>query len=275
MMHKSQLKAVVCAALILLVGIIACAPVQTGQSLASSRFVVDDSENEFFTLFRCQSINGLGYEPGIGRRDPSNIIRVGDTYYVWYTRIEGSLPAGVRKATSTQRAFPWDLAEIWYATSKNGFDWAEQGLAVTRGREGSFDDRSVFTPNILVALGNYYLVYQAVKAPYTQRTKNVVAMARSSTPDGPWEKFPEPILYTGSGGVWKGSFQDTKVLFRTPTVFLLFRTPTTFTKSSFQDTHCFHSASVFTVLFSGQPRLSPSKPTQEQQVLIALTMNVG
>jgi len=182
----------------------ACEPSEQEQSLATSRFVVDDSQNEFFTLFRYQPVNGLGYQPGVGRRDPSNIIKVSNTYYTWYTRIEGTLPVGVKNASVTHRAFPWDLAEIWYATSPDGLDWTEQGVAVTRGREGTFDDRSVFTPNILVAEGKYYLVYQAVQAPYTQRSKNIVAMARSSAPDGPWEKLAEPVLYTGSGGVWKG-----------------------------------------------------------------------
>ena len=178
------------------------------KSAATQRFTVDDSKNEFFTMFRYKPVKGLGYEPGVGRRDPSNIIHHDGRYYVWYTRIEGGRPVGVKRATGTQRAFRWDLAEIWYATSPNGFNWTEQGMCVERGPKGSFDDRSVFTPNILVAEGRYYLVYQAVTAPYTQRTKNVVAMARADTPDGPWEKLKEPVLRTGGGGRWKGNEAD-------------------------------------------------------------------
>jgi hypothetical protein len=173
-------------------------------SAAMQRFKVDDSQNEFFTMFRYKPLKGLGYEPGVGRRDPSNVIKVNDLYYVYYTRIEGERPVGVKKATETKRAFKWDLAQIWYATSPDGITWTERGMCVQRGDKGSFDDRSVFTPNVLVAEGKYYLVYQAVKAPYNQRSPNVVAMASATSPDGPWEKFPEPVLETGEGGVWKG-----------------------------------------------------------------------
>ena len=28
------------------------------------------------------------------------------------------------------KVFPWDYTEIWYATSKDGYEWKEQGLAV-------------------------------------------------------------------------------------------------------------------------------------------------
>ena len=55
------------------------------QSAAMQRFVVNDSENELYTRFRYKPIKGLGYEEGTHRRDPSSIIKVNDTYYVWYT----------------------------------------------------------------------------------------------------------------------------------------------------------------------------------------------
>ena len=112
------------------------------KSAATQRFTVDDSRNEFYTLFRYTPVKGLGYEKGVGRRDPSNIIKVGDYYYVWYTRIAGQMPTqNWRTATETQRAYMWDLADIWYAKSKDGYEWEEQGKAVGRGPKGSWDDR--------------------------------------------------------------------------------------------------------------------------------------
>ena len=62
------------------------------KSEAMERFEVDDSRNDFYTLFRYTPIEGLSSEEGVGRRDPSNIITVGDYYYVWYTRISGLKP---------------------------------------------------------------------------------------------------------------------------------------------------------------------------------------
>jgi len=168
------------------------------QSAAMERFKVDDSKNEFYTLFKYTPIKGLGYEPGVGRRDPSNIIKVGDLFYVWYTRISGEKPVGPKNATETKRAYRWDLAEIWYATSEDGYKWTEKGLAIGRGSKGSFDDRSVFTTNILVAEGKYYLCYQAVSSPFPKNDPpNVVGMAKADSPDGLWHKLEEPILKTG------------------------------------------------------------------------------
>lgn len=84
-----------------------------------------------------------------------------------------------------KKVFPWDLTEIGYATSKDGWTWTERGRAVGRGPAGSFDDRAVFTPEILLHQGRYYLVYQTVKAPYLNRVKNQVGMAVADSPDGP------------------------------------------------------------------------------------------
>ena len=50
------------------------------------------------------------------------------------------------------------MADIWYATSRDGFRWKEQGPAVRRGAAGAFDDRAVFTPDILALDGKYYSV---------------------------------------------------------------------------------------------------------------------
>ncbi|MCP5113672.1 MAG: hypothetical protein GY953_22795, partial [bacterium] len=172
-------------------------------SAAAKRHLVDDSRNEFFTLFRYSPVKGLGYEEGVGRRDPSSIIKAGNFYYVWYTRIAGQKPVRGENRKSSDRRYRWDLAEIWYATSPDGYRWTERGAAVKPGPKGSFDDRSVFTTNILVANGKYYLVYQAVKAPYGPSTRNVVGMAKADSPDGPWTKLPKPILATTPDGKWR------------------------------------------------------------------------
>ena len=67
------------------------------------------------------------------RRDPSKVLKIDGTYYVWYTRRQTAAPpSGAKKATDTVPSFDWDLAEIWYATSDDGFKWQEQGVAVPR-----------------------------------------------------------------------------------------------------------------------------------------------
>jgi len=165
----------------------------------------DDWENEFYTEFSYLLPKGLEFEEGVTRMDPSCIIKVDSTYYVWYTKTrKGPAPVGYEKATDELRTSPWDLASIWYATSEDGKTWVEQGEAVPQGPKGAFDERSVFTTNILIAEGRYYLFYQAVPNPYPVRTRNVIAMAWSDSPDGPWTKAEKPILTTGEGGEWLG-----------------------------------------------------------------------
>jgi hypothetical protein len=167
------------------------------------------ADNEFYASFSYAPAAGLGYRVGISRRDPSPVIKVGDTYYVYYTRTEkGPAPVGYERADATTPANTWDLASIYYATSTDTYNWQEQGLAVPRGPTGEFDERSVFTPGILVWKGKYYLYYQAVANPFNRRTRNVIGMSWAESPDGPWHRHPEPILEPGRPGVWKGDKDD-------------------------------------------------------------------
>lgn len=164
---------------------------------------------EWFLNFRYHDLKGdLAYEEGITRRDPSDIIMVDSTYYVYYSKATGKT-YGFDTGDPEKKVFPWDKTEVWYATSKDGWTWNEQGLAVGRGPAGAYDDRSVFTPQILVHNGKYILVYQTVKAPYNNRVKNQVGMAIADSPFGPFEKLDEPILSPSDDGEWLGE-EDTR-----------------------------------------------------------------
>lgn len=101
--------------------------------------------------FSYAEISGIGKDSLFNRRDNSDIIKVGNKYYVWYTRMDSPVTPGY-----------WGT--IWYATSEDeGYTWKEQGMALGPGEEGSFDSHAVFTPNILSYKGNYYLYYTGVK----------------------------------------------------------------------------------------------------------------
>ena len=52
--------------------------------------------------FTYSGIAGIGHEKGCTRRDPSDVIKLGDTYYVYYTKVYGRSPGY------------WGT--IWYAT---------------------------------------------------------------------------------------------------------------------------------------------------------------
>ncbi|MFG0254420.1 MAG: glycoside hydrolase family 117 protein [Rhodopirellula sp. JB053] len=164
--------------------------------------------NEWFVEFETQDLRGdLAYEEGVCRRDPSAMIKENGKYYVWYTRGTGPTQ-GFGGDIENDKVFPWDRCDIWYATSDDGWTWEEKGLAVARGEKGAYDDRSVFTCEIMKHDGMYYLCYQTVKSPYNVRVKNQVGLAWSDSPDGPWTKSEEPILSPADNGVWKGEEQN-------------------------------------------------------------------
>jgi len=177
-------------------------------SAASKRALAYTRGPEWFCDFREQDLLGdFAYEEGVIRRDPSAVLRIGGTYHTWYTRGEGET-AGFHSGDPEAKVFPWDLTEVWHATSKDGWTWKEEGQAVGRGPAGAYDDRAVFTPEVFAHEGTYYLVYQTVKAPYVVRVKNTVGMAIADSPEGPWKKLPEPILHPADNGEWLGEEDD-------------------------------------------------------------------
>jgi len=179
-------------------------------SAASKRALAwpKDLGNEWFGEFKVMDLKGdLAYEEGVVRRDPSALIKENGKYYVWYSRSTGPTD-GFGGDIEKEKVFPWDRCDIWYATSEDGWTWKEEGLAVPRGEKGAYDDRSVFTTEILAHEGKYYLVYQAVKSPYVVRVKNQIGLAWADSPDGPWTKNKEPILSPADNGIWEGEEQN-------------------------------------------------------------------
>jgi beta-xylosidase len=130
-------------------------------------------------------LKGISLENGVMRRDPSDIIKVGDKFYLWYSK--GKISPG------------YD-ATVWYATSTDGENWTEKGMALAKGKPGTWEGESVFTPNILVAEGKYWLFYTGVsrkfEQPYNPDSK--IGIAVSDSPDGPWERLATNPALTNS-----------------------------------------------------------------------------
>ncbi|MBU2918822.1 family 43 glycosylhydrolase [Psychrosphaera sp. F3M07] len=164
----------------------------------------DNKNSDWMTEFDIEELTGdFAFEHGVIRRDPTSVIEVDGVYHCWYTRGSGeTVGFGGRPE---DKVFPWDLTEIWHATSTDTIEWKEQGVAITRGESGRFDDRAVFTPEVLQFEGKYYLVYQSVQFPYTNRQIEQVALAWADSPFGPWQKSDKPILSPAQDGEWLGS----------------------------------------------------------------------
>lgn len=127
-------------------------------------------------------LTGIGAQDGVMRRDPSDIIKVGDLYYVWYSK--GKISPG------------YD-ATVWYSTSSDGKAWTEKGQALAKGKPGTWEGASVFTPNILVAEGKYWLFYTGTSREFGKgfNPDSKIGIAKSDSPDGPWQRTSnEPAL---------------------------------------------------------------------------------
>ncbi|WP_430934686.1 family 43 glycosylhydrolase [Saccharicrinis sp. 156] len=146
--------------------------------LTMSVFGQDEIKTLTATKFNLQ---GIGLEKGVMRRDPSDIIKVSDRYYVWYSK--GPKSSG------------YD-ATVWYATSSDGVNWTEKGMAIDKNPEaGAWDEASVFTPNILVAESKYWLFFTGISKNPKMKPDSKIGMAVSDSPDGPWERLPNnPVL---------------------------------------------------------------------------------
>jgi len=163
----------------------------------------EDRGNELFSNFKYTRLEGFSREPNVSRRDPTKVIRVDGTYYVWYTcRRTAGPPVGIENATDTSPGTDWDLADIWYATSKDGVRWDERGVAVKRPPKPETGFRSICTPGVLVWKGKYYLYFQAYSPMVGGQRHCPVRVAVADSPDGPWKHHPDPVILPGPPGSW-------------------------------------------------------------------------
>lgn len=163
--------------------------------------------NELYSQFKYTELKGFdysGHDGTVSRRDPSKVIFENGKYYVWYTyRHTATPPQGAGKSNDTIPSADWDLAEIWYATSKDGFTWEEQGVAVPRPPKPTVGWRSVTTTDILKWKGKYYLYYQGfMEASGTRGDDCPVIVSYADSPDGPWTAHNKVVIPNGKEGEW-------------------------------------------------------------------------
>ena len=163
--------------------------------------------NELYSQFKYTELKGFDYNGGDGtitRRDPSKVIFANGKYYVWYTKRDTPTPPqGARRCTDKIPSSDWDLCDIWYATSEDGFTWKEEGVAVPRPPRPNPGWRSVSTTDILVWKGKYYLYYQAFMEASGKRGDYCpVAVSSADSPDGPWIAHNKIVIPNGPKGSW-------------------------------------------------------------------------
>ncbi|WNH14425.1 glycoside hydrolase family 117 protein [Thalassobellus suaedae] len=164
-------------------------------------------DNELYTQFKYTQLKGLDYsnhDGTITRRDPSKVIFENGKYYVWYThRQTPTPPKGAKMSNDTIPSADWDLSEIWYATSEDGFTWKEQGVAIPRPPKPNLGHRSVATADILKWKGKFYMYYQGFnEASGTRGDDCPVLASYADSPDGPWTAVNKIIIPNGPKDTW-------------------------------------------------------------------------
>ena len=164
-------------------------------------------DNELYSQFRYTELEGFDYhdhDGTVSRRDPSKVIRHNGKYYVWYThRQTPTPPRGADQSTDQIPSADWDLAEIWYATSEDGFVWEERGVAIPRPPRPQAGWRSVSTTDVLEWRGKFYLYYQGFLEASGKRGDDCpVAVSYADSPDGPWTRHPGVVIPNGPAGAW-------------------------------------------------------------------------
>jgi hypothetical protein len=188
--------------------------------------------NDLYSQFKYTQLKGFDYNKGdgtISRRDPSKIIYENGKYYVWYTKRHTKVPPiGMHNAERADTETPtsdWDLSDIYYATSTDGFEWKEQGVAVPRPAKPKIGWRSVTTTDILKWQGKYYLYYQAFSETIGLRGEYCpVAVSYADSPDGPWIPVEQEIIPNGQPGEWdQFSIHDPYPLVHNNQVYLYYK----------------------------------------------------
>ena len=150
--------------------------------------------------YRITDLEGIGYDRKLNRQDPSNVLKIGQTYYVWYTQRK----AGVHPYAST----------IFYATSKDGRKWTDRGEALGKGAKGAWDSFGVITPYAAAINGKYYLFYTGTSAPGGFRSRDpngtlrYIGCAVADKPDGPWRKPKDNRVIRPDAGQWDSLIVD-------------------------------------------------------------------
>ena len=182
-------------------GLLLCLGLGLGGSAWSAQAEAQTGDRRpmnYKTSFTYQAAVGIGRELGVCRRDPSDVIRVGEAWYVWYTKVvKAVVKAGKHGYPSGYQG------SVFFAVSTDaGRTWAEKGEAAPTGEAGAFDCTGTFTPNILVWKGKYWLYYTAVgpdfdNGPYADRNRTSIGLCVADKPDGPWKKVSDkPVFAT-------------------------------------------------------------------------------
>lgn len=147
-------------------------------------------------------IEGIGQDKVLERHDPSNIIRYNGNYYLWYTE------------HPPKSGFIGTYVQL--ATSRDGYRWTVRGTALDKGGPGDPDQKGALTVYVVPHRGHFYMFYTRVGPDFvsSQTSQRGIGYAVADTPDGPWAKQKETILWPGDNTWDDLCCDDANILYR-------------------------------------------------------------
>jgi beta-xylosidase len=147
-------------------------------------------------------ITGIGQDTVLERHDPSNVIRHNGKYYLWYTE------------HPPKDGFIGTYVQL--ATSEDGHRWTVQGTALKKGGVGDPDEQGSLTSYVVPHKGRFYIFYTRVPGSFRSANESVrgIGYAVAESPDGPWIKQKETILWPSNSGWDSLCCDDTNILYR-------------------------------------------------------------
>ena len=126
--------------------------------------------------FTVRDVSGIGRDPVNVYQDPSNIMQIGDRYYVWYTRY----PHDESWMTTWRTS---NCTKIWLATSADGVSWLEHGQVLEDSDQAAWHGEGKHAPSVAYHDGKYYLYFCAhTGAPVNEKH---IGVALADSPEGP------------------------------------------------------------------------------------------
>ena len=145
--------------------------------------------------------------PEFDRHDPSNIIRYGGLYWVFYTYNVNN----------------HEYVSIHAASSVDGFSWTDLGEALGGGPSGAWDESGSIAPYVVPYENRFYLFYTGFNNGDLNTRQLGCAVANS--PTGPWQRAKSPVLQQSHDTeAWdSGMLGDSNVLYREGKWWLYFK----------------------------------------------------
>lgn len=153
---------------------------------------------------------GLGQDEYLERHDPSNIIEVDGTYFLWYTEHppeDGFIGTYVQLATSTD-GLHWTVEGTALRAGNPGH-WDSKGALTTyvvpwggsytmfyTGADGEWDELCCDDANVVRRDGRWWLYYKGRRIG-SRPSESQIGVAIADELTGPYRKHPENPLFRG------------------------------------------------------------------------------